>query len=115
MNETESLIERTVSNLKDLVDSDTVIGKSILTKDNSIVIPVSRVTVGIVSGSGSGGEKSKKGATAGGGGAGGSVQPIGFLVMTNGYTRFINVEKEEDNKWLNLINSAMDIIKGSKQ
>ena len=112
MNENELLIERTVSNLKDLVDA--VIGKSIQVGNNGVVIPVSRVTVGVVSGSGNG-DKNKKGVSEGfGGGAGGSVAPIGFLMVGNGVCKFVNVGKEEDNKWLNFINSAMDIIKPSK-
>lgn len=110
MNENE-LLEKTVGNLKDLVDSDAVIGKSIAT-GSGFVIPVSRVTVGMVSGSGTG-DKTKRGAHEGfGGGAGGSVQPMGFLVIGNG-VRFISVGKEEENKWLNLISSAIDVIKPS--
>ena len=113
MNENETLIERTVSNLKDLVEADTVIGKSIFT-ENGVIIPVSRVTVGIVSGQGSG-EKSRKGlSSAGGGGAGGSVSPIGFLVISSGVAKFINVEKEDQNKWGNLISSALDLVKPAK-
>ena len=110
MNENE-LLEKTVLNLKDLVDSDAVIGKTIMSGGN-VVIPVSRVTVGMVSGSGSG-EKTKRGASEGlAGGAGGSVQPGGFLVIGNG-VRFISVGKEEENKWLNLLSSAIDFIKSS--
>lgn len=115
MNESDTLIERTVSNLKDLVDSDTVIGKSIVTSENGMVIPVSKVTVGIVSGSGSGGERPRKlGSSGSGGGAGGSISPIGFLVLNGGTVKFVNISKEEDNKWLNFVNSAMDILKPSR-
>lgn len=115
MNDTE-LFSIMVNNLKDLVDSDTVIGKEILAPNNNLVIPISKVSVGIVSASGEANEhKLKKGLQqAGGGGAGGSVTPLGFLVLSENTTRFINVDKEENGKWSNLINSAMDLLKPEK-
>lgn len=115
MNDTE-LFSIMVNNLKDLVDSDTVIGKEITAPNNSLIIPISKVSVGIVSASGESEEsKLKKGLRqAGGGGAGGSVTPLGFLVLNESSTRFINVDKEESGKWSNLINSAMDLFKTEK-
>lgn len=115
MSDTDLLIEKTVANLLQLVEGDTVIGKTIVGPDNTYVIPVSKVSVGIVSGTGEYGEnKGKKGfQSAGGGGAGGSVSPLGFLVLGSG-SRFIPVSREEENKWANLINSALDIVKPQK-
>lgn len=115
MNDTE-LFSIMVNNLKDLVDSDTVIGKEITAPNNSLIIPISKVSVGIVSASGESEEsKLKKGLRqAGGGGAGGSVTPLGFLVLSESSTKFINVDKEESGKWSNLINSAMDLFKTEK-
>lgn len=115
MNDTE-LFSIMVTNLKDLVDSDTVIGKEIRTPNDSLVIPISKVSVGIVSASGESEEhKLTKGVKqAGGGGAGGSVTPLGFLVLNEKTTKFINVENEESGKWSNLINSAMDLLKTEK-
>ncbi len=115
MNDTE-LFSIMVNNLKELVDSDTVIGKEITTPNNSLIIPISKVSVGIVSGSGESMEGVlKKGfQSAGGGGAGGSVVPLGFLVMNDTNTKFIAIDKEENSKWTNLINSAIDLLKPTK-
>lgn len=115
MNDTE-LFSIMVNNLKELVDSDTVIGKVINTPNDSMVIPISKVSVGIVSGSGESKEVAfKKGSqTVGGGGAGGSVTPLGFLVLSKTNTKFITVDKEEENKWSNLFNSAIDVLKPEK-
>lgn len=115
MNDTE-LFSIMVSNLKDLVDSSTIIGREISGPNNSLVIPISKVSVGIVSGSGEYGEQrlNRGYQSAGGGGAGGSVTPLGFLVLGVNGTKFINIDKEDGGKWANLINSAMDIIKPEK-
>lgn len=114
MNDTE-LFSIMVDNLKDLVDSDTVVGKEIVTPNNTLVIPISKVSVGIVSGSGETGETLfKKGQIAGGGGAGGSVVPLGFLVLSQTGTKFINIDNDAGGKWTNLINSAIDLIKPEK-
>lgn len=114
MNDTE-LFSIMVDNLKDLVDSDTVIGREIITPNNTLVVPISKVSVGIVSGSAETGETLfKKPQTAGGGGAGGSVVPLGFLVMSQNNTKYINIEGNSESKWTNLINSAIELIKSDK-
>lgn len=86
----ERLMASSMTKIKSLVDTDTIIGNPVKTPDGTVVIPVSKVTLGFVTG---GGEYSdinnnKKMETfpfAGGSGGGISVSPIGFLV-DNGKT-----------------------------
>lgn len=110
----EDLISQTLSSLRSLVDSDTVIGRTITAPDRTLVVPISRVSVGLLSGSGdyTADKKRPTPAKAGGGGAGGSVNPVGFLVMSDMGVRFVPIDREEaNNKWLNLLTSAIDVFK----
>ena len=114
----EDLLTQTVSSLRSMVDSDTVIGRTLTCPDNATwVVPVSRVTVGLVTGSGDYAQGKKEAPySAGGGGAGGSVFPIGFLVLKENGVQFVAVDKEEpQSKWLALVNSAIEVIKSQKK
>lgn len=109
----DDLMTQTLTSLKDMVDSDTVIGRAITAPDRTVVVPVSRVSVGILSGTGGYAQDKKQSPLkAGGGGAGGSVNPVGFLVMDTVGVRFVPIDREEpSNKWLNLLSSAIDVFK----
>ncbi len=110
----EELLEHTLQSLRDMVEADTVVGRTITAPDNSWIVPISRISVGIVSGSGqyTQAKAVDNPQTAGAGGAGGSVMPLGFLVMDRRGVRFVSVDKEEtENKWLALLGSAIDVIK----
>lgn len=84
----ERPIERIMSNafdkLRGLVSADTVIGSAVTTEDGVTVIPVSRVTMGFVTGGGEYSQSREFSPSgfpfAGGSGAGVSVSPVGFLV-----------------------------------
>ena len=88
----ENLMTTTMENIRDMVDVNTVVGDAIATADGSTVIPISRVAFGFVAG---GGEyKCAKQAAelpsfAGGTGAGVSVQPMGFIVVSEGQVRLL--------------------------
>lgn len=101
--ELEGLFSASMEGLKKLViDTETVVGKPIELADGTTIIPLSRLSVGY----GMGGwdydnskEKSdckssnckKNGITAGTGG-GATVKPIGFLVVSDGNVKLLNVD-----------------------
>lgn len=87
------LIEASLRKIKDLAESDTVVGKPISTPDGTTILPVSKISVGVVNGGldYSGKRRSKDGAKeysdgephfGGGGGAGISMAPIAFLIVS---------------------------------
>lgn len=87
------LIEASLRKIKDLAESDTIVGKSITTPDGTTILPVSKISVGVVNGGldYSGKRRSKDGAKeysdgephfGGGGGAGISMSPIAFLIVS---------------------------------
>ena len=86
-----------MENLKPLIDSNIVIGETIK-GDGIDVVPVTKVTLGFVSG---GGEyyselkeirRETEYPFSGGCGGGVSVQPIGFLIMKKGVVEFVKIE-----------------------
>lgn len=84
--------------MKSLVETDTIIGKKIITEQGDCVIPISKVIVGYVGG---GGEyfdvKVKKNDKpfAMGCGAGAYVKPIGFLILSkDGASNFIKIDNQ---------------------
>ena len=78
----ERVLDTAFTKIKNLVDADTVIGKPLQLDDGTSVIPISRVTLGMLSGGGEYGGAEARGdyPFAGGSGVGASVVPIGFLV-----------------------------------
>lgn len=96
-NPIEEIMTATMSNLKSIVDVNTIVGKPIANEFGIIVLPISKVTMGFVSGGGEypNLEKLKKVKVfpfAGGCGAGVSLTPMGFLTIINNVPNFIRVE-----------------------
>ena len=48
----DNLIDKTLSNLKTIADSKTIFGEEIVSSDGTIIIPVSKATIGFVVGGG---------------------------------------------------------------
>lgn len=85
-----------MQSIKDMVDVNTVVGDAVETQDGTVIVPVSRVSVGFVAG---GGDYTANGEAqshpfAGGSGAGVLVHPVGFLVVTGQQVRLLPVSGE---------------------
>ena len=74
-NSVSELMETTMTKIREMVDSNSVIGEPITTPDGVTLIPVSRVSLGFGSG----------------GGAGVKIDPVAFLVIKDGQTRMVPV------------------------
>lgn len=116
-NPIENVMTTTMTHLKNLSDVDTVIGKPITLPDNSMLIPVSKVSVGFLIGGGEYSEQPPKKCEqfpfATGSGAGLSVTPLGFLHTGLTRSEFIPV-KEEGDKLSDFIASAINTFKKDK-
>ena len=84
----ESVIKDTFKQIKEIVDANIVIGKKVELSDNSVIIPVSKVSVGIITG---GGETLRRKGDCMGSSTGFNVTPIGFLSIVGGEVCFVNV------------------------
>lgn len=102
----ESLMNTAMSNLKDMVDVNTVIGETIELENGTVIVPVSKVGFGFAAGGSewSNGtlEQSKKQGLeeehkyslpfGGGSGAGVNIQPVGFLVVSENSAKMLPVD-----------------------
>lgn len=88
-NSLASLMETSMGKIREMVDSNSIIGEPIVTPDGVTLIPVSRLSFGFGCG---GGDYGKQGPKFGGGNAAGvKVEPVAFLVVRDGITRVLPV------------------------
>ncbi len=101
-----------LKNLSEIVDVNTVVGSPIKTQDGDYVVPVSKVTVGVLTGGGEYGKISifKSGEDlpfSAGNGAIISIKPCGFLVKEQNKYKIINVAT---NSYEKILEKASDFI-----
>ena len=94
-NNIPEIIRSSLDSIRSMVDANTIIGDPIAATGGTVIIPVSKISVGIASGGVDYNGKDQAPAMrqnfGGGGGTGLSVTPMGFLVCDkNGNVDFIN-------------------------
>ena len=111
--ELHEILRQTIDNLKEVTNTDGIVGKPIIADDGTVIMPILKLSAGYVMGGGGDGkreEKSLKTVSAGVGGGGVSVSPVGFLICGK-EKRFISVDKTTDSKFAELIKTAINTIK----
>lgn len=95
----EGLMKTAMESMKEMVDVNTILGDPVETTDGSIILPVSRVSIGFAAGGSdhdaqqrSKGDGSGSYPFGGGSGAGISVNPVAFLVVGQGKVRLMPVD-----------------------
>ena len=99
------LTESNMKNLQALIDSNSVIGREIVTPDGTVILPVSKVSFGF------------------GGGAGGGVTitPLAFLIVKNGDVKLLQVQSYNNtaDRVVGMVPDVVDkvsgLISGSKK
>ena len=86
-----SLMGVTMDKIRELVNSDTIIGEPVSLPDGTTILPVSRVTFGVATGGSDFAAKQSKELFGGGSGAGVTVAPVAFLVVKDGNVRTIQL------------------------
>lgn len=84
------MMEVTMQKIKEMVDVSTIIGDPINAPDGTTIIPISKVSFGFGAG-GSDFDKNSK-IFGGGGGAGVTIQPLGFLIISNGDVKILPMD-----------------------
>lgn len=101
----EGLMNTVMSNLRDMIDVNTVIGETIELENGTVIVPISKVSFGFAAAGsefnmGTLAQSKKQGLDeeskynlpfGGGSGAGVNIQPIGFLVITEDSAKMIPV------------------------
>ena len=108
-NSIQSIMETTLETIKNSIDSNTIVGNPIKA-ESSVIVPISKVTVGFGIGGGEYNKNNKKDIKydanfAGGSGGAITISPVAFVVVENGETRLISLE---DN--INLVDNILTII-----
>lgn len=106
----DNLLDTTMQKIKEMVNSETIIGDAIDLPNGAVAIPVSKVTYGFASG---GSEMSSKkqddqNLFGGGSGAGVTLSPVGFLTMVDGKVELLRVEPSN-----NTIDRVIDMVPGA--
>ena len=89
-NEISAVMTATMSKIKEMVDTNTVVGEPITTPDDITLIPLSRVSFAFASG--------------------GSEFPMGFLIVKDGNVRMLNVMPPAANTFDRLIDMTPQVI-----
>lgn len=102
-NRLKSIIDSAIQNIQSLINVDTIIGTPIKNEENDVIIPVSKVTFGILSGGGEYGKvtifKNEEDLPySAGNGTVVQIKPCGFLIKT----------KENDYKALSISDNSLN-------
>ncbi len=100
----QALISESMSKIHEMTDADTVMGNPV-TVDGATIIPVSKISYGFAGGGTDLPTKTDKECFGGGSGAGVTIQPLGFLVISDGDVRFlqINLDTSTSSAVVNMI------------
>ena len=88
-NAISAMMEASMGKIREMVDSNTVVGEPIVTAYGVTLIPVSRLSFGFGCGGGDYGKQPDK--LGAGAAAGVRVEPMAFLVVKDGVTRMLPV------------------------
>ena len=113
----EDLIKSSVEKVKILMETNTIVGEPIHINESTVIVPISKASVGFVAGGGEYSDKSNRRVAnhfpmTGGSGCGMSVTPIGFIVINGNAVNFVDVENKSLYQTLvNLANKLISKIK----
>ena len=107
-NSIQSIMETTLETIKNSIDSNTIVGNPIKA-ESSVIVPISKVTVGFGIGGGEYNKNNKKDIKydanfAGGSGRAITISPVAFVVVENGETRLISLED-----YINLVDNILTV------
>lgn len=112
----KNLITESLQQIRTFIDADTIVGKQIVTPGGTVIIPISKLSMGFASG-GLDLPSKKSGAKSfgGGGGTGVTVSPIGFLIVSpEGKVNMLPLTPEKSGpveQVFDLLDQAPDLIK----
>lgn len=109
----EGLVRAAIEKIKDVIDVETVVGSPITAPNGTVIIPVSKVSVGFGSGGSDIPSKDAKELFGGGMGGGVSIQPLAFItIMPGGEVKLLQmtINAPKENAALAAIPDIVDKI-----
>lgn len=119
-NSIQELMAGTLGKMRELVDSNTVIGTPITTEAGTTIIPVSKISFGFVSGGTDFATEKQKDLFGGAASSGASITPVGFLVVNGTSVKFMQVAEGSRtvDRLINMMPEVIDkleeLVKGKK-
>ncbi len=114
----EQIMDCAFGKIRTMTDADMIVGEPIILPNGTNIIPISKISMGIVSG---GGEYSQKQMTdypfAGASGAGMSISPVCFLVDDGKSVRMLTTEESKSafDKIMNTVPEVVGSLFGKKK
>ncbi len=106
-----AMMTKAMESIKGMLDIDAIVGKPVYSQDNTLIIPVSKLSVGFLT---AGGEIDSKfnrmrdeDLPIGGIGGGVSITPLAFLVVSNGESRLIKVYGDGVDRWMEIFQATL--------
>lgn len=116
----QGLMDTAMSNIKSMVDVNTIVGDSVTTPDGTVIIPISTVSFGFGAG---GTQFAAKADTitpqnpmfGGGCGGGANVKPIAFLVVGGGNVRLLPISDNVTpaDRIIDMVPEVLDKMNGA--
>lgn len=89
-NKLHEMMTAAMDKVRNMADTNTIVGQPITTPDGVTLIPISKISVGFGSGGGDYGKPAKDG-FGGAAAAGVKIDPVAFLIIKDGITRVMPV------------------------
>ena len=104
------MMRATMEKIREMVDTNTIVGQPITTPDGVTLIPISKVSFGFGAGGGDYGKSAPKENFGGGAGAGVKIDPVAFLIIKDGTTRMLPVAAAPMSTVDRIVDMAPDIM-----
>ena len=108
-NQLNDMMHSAMEKVREMVDTNTIVGQPITTPDGVTLIPISKVSFGFGGGGGDYGKPAKDG-FGGGAAAGVKIDPVAFLVIKDGITRVMPVAVPPASTVDRIVDMAPDIM-----
>ena len=112
-NPISDMLQESMAKLRELADTNNIVGQPITTPDGVTLIPISRVSLGVGGGGSIFGKKkdaNPEGNLGAGMGAGVTISPMAFLIVKDGFTRLMPVAAPPMNTVDRVVEMAPDVI-----
>lgn len=108
----QELMASALQKMRDLVDSNTIIGSPITTQDGTTILPVSKISFGFISGGTDFANEKQKDLFGGAASSGASIIPVGFLVIQGGNVKLIQLAEggATVDRVLNMVPEVIDKV-----
>ncbi|MEG2192905.1 MAG: spore germination protein GerW family protein, partial [Oscillospiraceae bacterium] len=110
----QDLMAGALEKMRELVDSNTIMGSPINTQDGTTILPVSKITFGFVSGGTDFANEKQKDMFGGAASSGATISPVGFLVIKDGNVKLVQFAEggQTVDRVLSMVPEVMDKVEG---